>query len=306
MTSTTPTTATESTARLGRIGVWSAALHSEDPDRRREIADAAAELDELGYGTLWVGGSSSPDDIAHLLAATSLATVGSSIISIWQHEAAAVAARDAELADAYGDRFVLGLGVSHAEFGDRQDRPFAGRPYSAMVAYLDALDAAPRPVPASRRALAALGPKMLRLARDRSLGALPYLTTAEQVAEARTALGPDAVLAPELKAVLDPDLPRARATARSYLTGYLGLVNYTNNFRRLGFGDDDFTGGGSDRLLDAVFALGDAPAIRERVDAFLAAGADHLAIQVVTEDTRGTLPRPQWRALAESLPLKRA
>ncbi|MFE7117190.1 TIGR03620 family F420-dependent LLM class oxidoreductase [Streptomyces sp. NPDC057654] len=301
MTSTTPTTATETITGLGRIGVWSAALHSEDPDRRSEIAEAAAELDELGYGTIWVGGSPSPDDIATVLAATDRATVGSSIMSIWQHEAAAVAARHAELSDAHGDRFVLGLGVSHAEFGDREDRPFAGRPYSEMAAYLDALDAAPRPVPAARRALAALGPKMLRLSRDRSLGALPYLTTVEQVAEARTALGTDALLAPELMVVLDPDLARARATARGYLAGYLGLVNYTNNFRRLGFGDDDFTGGGSDRLLDAVFALGDAPAIRERVDAFLAAGANHLAIQVVTEDTRGTLPRTEWRVLSETL-----
>ncbi|MEU5834666.1 TIGR03620 family F420-dependent LLM class oxidoreductase [Streptomyces diacarni] len=296
-------------AHLGRIGIWASALRTDDAARRPQVEEAAAELEELGYGTLWLGGSPSPDMAYRLLAATSRATVGTSILSIWQHAAPEVAARHAQLTDEFGGRFLLGLGVSHdeAKSGATLDHPLVHRPYSAMRSYLDVLDNAPRGVPAAQRALAALGPKMLKLAADRSLGALPYLVTVEHTSEARSILGAEPLLAPELKVVLQPggtDRAEARGTARDYLSHYLALANYRNSLLRLGFVESDFDGGGSDRLIDAVFAIGDAEAVRARVDEFFAAGADHMALQVVTANTGTDLPRAEWRTLAESLPLQ--
>ncbi|MGP3972803.1 TIGR03620 family F420-dependent LLM class oxidoreductase [Streptomyces sp. 8N114] len=295
-------------AHLGRVGIWAAALRTEDTARRPQVEEAAAELEELGYRTLWIGGSPSPDMAHQLLAATSRATVGTSILSIWQHAAPEVAARHAQLTEEYGGRFLLGLGVSHAEAqsGHTLDHPLADRPYSAMRSYLDVLDNAPRPVPAAGRALAALGPKMLQLAAERSLGALPYLVTAAHTAEARDILGADPLLAPELKVILQrpgADRAAAYATARDYLSFYLALANYRNSLLRLGFTESDFADGGSDRLIDAVVAIGDAEAIRARVDEFFTAGADHVALQVVTPGIGTDLPREEWRTLAETLPL---
>lgn len=292
--------------RLGRVGIWSLGLNATDPARSGEIGEAAAELEELGFGTLWIGGSPAVDQAVPLLANTSRATVGTSIIRIWDQPAAELAARHAELNATYGGRFLLGLGVSHSETIDKGDHPLVARPYSAFKEYLTALDTADTPVPREQRAIAALGPKMLELARDRTLGALPYLTTPEHTAAARETLGPDALLAPEFKVVLDPDIERARATARGYLAFYLTLANYRKSWLRSGFTEADFADGGSNRLLDAVFALGDATAVRRRADEYRAAGADHLAVQVVAADDQGNpvdLPLPQWRALAEALPL---
>lgn len=297
------------TEHLGRVGLWSAALRAEGPARGAEVSEAVAELDELGYRTIWLGGSPSPDQIEPLLAATSRATVGSSILSIWDHTATEVAARHAELNDAYDGRFLLGLGVSHDETKGEPDHPLAHRPYTALRAYLDELDAARRPVPVEQRALAALGPRMLELAGQRALGALPYLVTTEHTAQARAALGPEPLLAPELKVVLTQDGPggrdqdSARGAARAYLSGYLQLANYRNSLLRLGFAESDLMDGGSDRLIDAVYAIGDPEAVRRRVNAYFAAGADHVAVQVVTENTATDLPRDAWRALAEALPL---
>ncbi|MFI9239158.1 LLM class F420-dependent oxidoreductase [Streptomyces cinnamoneus] len=289
------------TTHLGTIGLWSAGLRTDDPTRLGEIADAAAELDELGYSALWIGGNPSMAQAAHVLAATDRVAVGTSILSIWQHEAADVAAQYAALAPGLRERFVLGLGVSHTALAEQY-----ARPYSAMQAYLTALDDAPVPLPAGQRVLAALGPKMVRLAAERAAGAIPYLVTAEHTAKARELLGPDAFLAPEVKVVLDTDPSRARRTAREFLAIYLPLPNYTNNLLRLGFTEEDFEDGGSDRLVDALFALGDDTAVRARVNEFLAAGADHLAVQVVLPHGRQqarTLARPEWRELAQALPL---
>ncbi|MDW6061420.1 LLM class F420-dependent oxidoreductase [Streptomyces sp. FXJ1.4098] len=297
--STTPGTPGRTLATtLGRTGIWTGALRTTDPADHGAIRDAAAEVDELGYGALWLGGSPSPDQAAFLLEATSRTTVATGILSIWGHEAAYVAERHAALDAAHGGRFLLGLGVSHGHMVKQY-----ARPYTAMREYLDALDAAPIPVPASRRVLAALGPKMLRLSRDRAAGAHPYLVTPEFTAEAREILGDGPLLAPDLKVVLEPDLDRARATARAYLSHYLPMPNYTNNLLRLGFTEDDFRDGGSDHLVSSVFALGDAETIRRRVDEYLAAGADHLAVQVVTDDPLNNIPLAEWRTLAEALPL---
>ena len=288
--------------RLGRIGIWSGAwsnaYRSGGPVDPGELDDAAAELDTLGYGTLWLGGSPAVGYAAPVLAAAPRITVATGILSIWDYEAADVAAERAVLEKRHPGRFVLGLGVSHSVATERY-----ARPYSAMREYLTALDSAAEPVPAEARVLAALGPKMLALSRDRAAGAHPYLVTVEHTEQAREILGPQAVLAPELKVVLDPDIDSARETARGYLSFYLALPNYTNNLLRLGFGEHDFRDGGSDRLLDAVFALGDAGAVAARAREFLAAGADHLAVQVVTGDPRHDLPRASWRRLAETLPL---
>lgn len=304
-------TTTTHAQRFGRIGIWSTALRGPAPgeeadgSRLTELKEAAAELEELGYGALWVGGSPALDQLAPLLAATSRVTVGTSILSIWDHAPSDVAAHFARLDAAHGGRLVLGLGVSHAEIPRDAEvqRALRARPYTAMRDYLAALDAAGTPVPAGQRALAALGPKMLALSAERALGALPYLVTADHTAEARQTLGPDALLAPELKVVLDDDPDRARATARDYLSRYLALANYRNSWLRQGFSEDDLADGGSDRLIDAVYALGDAAAVRERVEAFHRAGADHVALQVVTPDMSDALPRPAWRALAEALDL---
>lgn len=288
----------ETREAFGRIGIWSGALHGSrvDDAGKRAIAEAVAELDELGYGTLWIGGSPSPDDAAAVVAATRKATVATGILSIWDHKAQDVAARIAAIdADARG-RFVLGLGVSHGPMV-----PQYAKPYSAMVAYLDALDSAVPPVDSGQRLLAALGPKMLKLATGRALGAHPYLVTTEHTAEAREALGPDALLAPELSVVLDTDLDRARTTARNMLGMYLQLPNYTDNLLRLGFAESDFADGGSVRLLDSLFALGDAEQVKARTQQYLDAGADHVALQVLTAgEGGGGLPRAQWRQLAEA------
>ncbi|KAA0940957.1 LLM class F420-dependent oxidoreductase [Streptomyces apricus] len=281
---------------LGRIGIWSGALHASRADDagRKAIAEAVAELEELGYGTVWLGGNPSPDDAAAVLAATRTITVATGILSIWEHTPEAVAARIAALDADARERFLLGLGVSHSVLAPRY-----AKPYSAMVAYLDALDAAPEPLDDTRRVLAALGPKMLKLAAGRARGAHPYLVTTEHTAQARGALGPDAVLAPEVSVVLDTDLDRARTTARNMLAMYLQLPNYTDNLLRLGYTGSDFEDGGSDRLLDGLFALGDAERVRARTRAYFDAGADHVALQVLTAEEGGAgLPSAVWRELA--------
>ena len=293
---TSETTGTGSV--FGRVGIWSSALHASRVDDAggKAIAEALAELDELGYGTVWIGGSPTPGDAAAVVAATRSITVATGILSIWSHTAEEVAAAVSAIDPDARRRFVLGLGVSHGPMV-----PQYAKPYSAMVEYLDALDAAEPSVGSGHRVLAALGPRMLKLAADRSLGAHPYLVTTEHTAEARAALGPGALLAPELTAVLDTDLDRARTTARTMLGMYLQLPNYTANLLRLGFTEGDFDGGGSVRLLDALFALGDAEQVTRRTREYLDAGADHVALQVLTADEGGAgLPRAEWRELAEA------
>jgi probable F420-dependent oxidoreductase len=282
---------------LGRVGIWNTGLRAEDPGAAGQVREAAAELEELGYGTIWLGGSPGVHHALPILQATSGIVVATGILSIWDYDAQEVADRQAALADEYPGRFLLGLGASHAAIAKAYDKP-----YSAMVAYLDRLDAAgSRP---DDRVLAALGPRMLALSRDRAAGAHPYLVNVEHTALARKALGAGPLLAPEVKVVLDADLERAGRTARDHLAMYLQLPNYLNNLRRLGFGDDDFGAGGSDRLIEAVFALGDVDAARRRIDAHREAGADHVVVQVITED-RAVLPRAQWRELAAGLELEK-
>jgi probable F420-dependent oxidoreductase len=281
---------------LGRIGIWSSGLRDEDRRAGGERREAAAELEELGYDAIWLGSSPGVRHAAPLLEATKRIVVATGILNIWEYEPADVAEQQAKLAERYPGRFLLGLGASHATLvkGYR-------KPYSMMVEYLDRLDAAGSPK--DDRVLAALGPRMLALSRDRSAGAHPYLITPEHTAKAREILGPDSLLAPEVKVVLESDPERARAAARAHLALYLGMPNYTGNLLRLGFVDDDFRDGGSDRLVDATFAWGDMAAIRARLTAHREAGADQLVVQVVTGD-QVPLPRAQWRDLADGLELR--
>jgi probable F420-dependent oxidoreductase len=282
-------------ANVGRIGIWSIGLRNEDPGAVGEIREAAAELEELGYGAIWLGGSPDVDRAIPPLEATSRITVATGILNIWQHDPAEVAGRHAVLNTTYRGRFLLGLGASHATAVEGYRRP-----YSTMVEYLDRLDAEGNPK--DERVLAALGPRMLELSRDRAAGAHPYLVTPEHTARAREILGPGPLLAPEVKVVLETDPERARAIARGHLGMYLRLPNYTNNLLRLGFTADDFGGGGSDRLVDATVAWGDAARVARRIAEHEGAGADHVVLQVITEDRMG-LPREQWRHLAAGLEL---
>jgi probable F420-dependent oxidoreductase len=282
---------------LSGTGVWSGELRRHAD--RGEAADAAAELEQLGYSALWFPAGDARggfDTAGELLRATSSVTVATGILSVWVVDPEVCAAERAQLNDAYDGRFLLGLGVSHERLvgGDRYKRPLA-----KMRAFLDSVDVAAPPILPEERVLAALGPKMLELARERSLGAHPYLVTPEHTRTAREAVGPERLLAVEQAVVLETDPERARALARGHLEIYLQLPNYANNWRRLGYTDDDIEGGGSDRLVDALVVWGDEDAIRARVDEHREAGADQVLIQAVSGGEG--LPREEWRRLAPAL-----
>lgn len=277
---------------IGEYGIFGRAVG--DPAKRAEVV---AELEESGFGTLWLA-NSGLGEVGPWLAADSELTVATGIASIWAHDAEATAGQFAALESAHPGRVLLGLGVSHAPMAAGYSRP-----YSAMQAYLDTLDTPGTTVPPERRVLAALGPKMLRLSAERAAGAFPYLVTADFVEQAREVVGDDAVLAPELGVILETDPGRARETARSNLALYLPLPNYTKSWLREGFTEDDLADGGSDRLVDALFAWGDDERIRARVNDFRAAGADHVACQIITPGRESPeAPVAQWRRLAALLP----
>ena len=271
---------------LGRYGVWHGGQHYGP--------ELAAGLERAGYGTLWLGGS--PDaglrDAEVLLAATTSVAVGTSIVNMWGSAAAEVAASYHRLEDEHPGRFLLGLGIGHREHTGEYKSP-----YQTIVGYLDELDDAK--VPADRRALAALGPKVLQLSGARTAGALPYLTTPEHTREARRILGGGVLLAPEQMIVLETDPEIARATARDRLAQYLKLSNYTANWKRLGFTDDDFANGGSDKLVDAAVLHGSAVEVAAGLKAHLDAGADHVAIQLLGHEGIDLLPG--YEALATVL-----
>jgi probable F420-dependent oxidoreductase len=289
---------------IGRVGIWTFAL---DQQPAAQSAEAAAELEELGFGALWIPEAVGREALANaglLLAATRRIVVATGIANIWMRHPMAASAGWRTLNEAYDNRFLMGLGVSHAPSVDRMLGQTWDKPLARMRAYLDGMDeaiflAAQPPVPPSR-VLAALGPKMLELARERALGAHPYFVPVEHTAFARERLGKGPLLAPEQAVVLETDPDTARQIARSHMAGYLRLPNYANNLRRMGFTDDDLADGGSDRAVDAVVAWGDVDAIAERVRAHHDAGADHVCIQVIEADQRA-LPMDAWRRLADAL-----
>jgi len=273
---------------LGRVGVWSFALQAHDAATERS---AVAAYEALGYRSTWfpesVGSKEAFAHAALLLGASSRTIVATGIASIYARDPMAMANGARTLAEAYPGRFILGIGVSHAPSVARRGSVYE-RPIERMTAYLDAMDAAsyaaPAPVEPVPMLLAALGPRMLELAAARTDGAHSYFVPVEHTAMARARLGPGPLLVVEQTAVLDSDRARARETARAFAARYLGLDNYASNLRRLGWGDEDIGGGGSDRLLDAVIVQGDAAAIAARVREHLDAGADHVCIQLRAPD----------------------
>lgn len=280
---------------LGKVGIWWSGSWRAGSASPQEVA---AEMESLGYGALWLSAGFRPglgQIFSELLAGTERAAVASGILSVWPNDPAATAHQVAAL----GPRFLLGIGASHAPIveseGERYERPVA-----RVAAFLDGLDAAEEPVPPGRRVLAALGPRMLALAAERSLGAHPYFVTLQHTAQARLRIGPEALLAPEVAVVLASDPAEARAVARSYTTGYLGLENYARNLLSLGWASEDLQSGGSDRLVDALVPWGSPQQVADRLRQHLSAGADHVSVQALGGES-GVFPLRQYRLLAEQL-----
>jgi probable F420-dependent oxidoreductase len=288
---------------LGRVGIWTHGLDSLPWSRAREFV---GEIEELGYSALWLPEAVNREGIASAaltLDASTRLTVATGIVSIYARPPATLNAAWLTLTEAFPERFLLGIGVSHKPLVEGIHKVSYAPPVTAMREYLDGMDNAPflavRSTTPPRRVLAALGPKMLALAAERADGAHPYNVTPEHTAKARTILGRDKILAVEQMIVLATDATTARAIARGSLAIYLTLPNYVNNWRRQGFTDADFADGGSDRLVDAIVAWGDEQAITARVDDHLNAGADHVCIQVLTSE--GGPPIDEWRRLAPAL-----
>ena len=288
---------------LGRVGIWTAALDALDVAAAR---DAVAALDAQGWGALWFGeayGREAFTAAQLYLSASERLVVATGIASIYGRDAVAANAAARTLEAAFPGRFVLGLGVSHAPLVERMRGHRYDRPLAAMAGYLDAMDAAPYAVaggqPPPPRLLAALGPKMLELARDRAQGAHPYLVTPEHTARAREVLGEGPVLAVEQAVVLAADIDQWRRRAHWHLEIYTGLPNYRASWVRQGFGEPDFGRGGSDRLKDAMVVRG-VEAIRRRVQEHLDAGASHVCLQVLGADALD-VPQDDWAELAQTV-----
>lgn len=276
--------------RIGRFGVWR--------QSRAVTAELAAGLERLGYGALWLGASPGGDLalVDDLLGATSTLVVATGVVNMWQSDPVEVAASYARIEAAHPGRFLLGVGAGHREATQQY-----ARPYGTLAGYVESLLAGG--VPGDTMVLAALGPRMLRLAADKTAGAHPYLVPADYTRLARDTLGPGPLLATEHKAVLGTDPDAARALGRERVrTPYLGLVNYTSNLRRLGWTDEDLAGSGSDALIDALVAHGDPPQAAARLAEHLQAGADHVCVQLLTEP--GQDPMPGFEALAGPLGLE--
>lgn len=285
-----------------RTGVW----WTSDSRPIAEVRRSAAELEELGYGSLWFGeayGKEAFTQSAALLAATARLVVGTGIANIHARDAVAAESGGRTLSALHAGRFALGLGVSHAPLVARRAGHY-DKPLATMRDYLQRMDEVPDGVepdaPRPYRLLAALGPRMLELARTATRGAFPYLVTPQHTAMAREAVGPDRTLVVEQAAVLTGDRETARSRAHRHLEIYSGLPNYRNNWKRLGFTDEDMPRGGSDRLKDALVVWGDEDAISARVSEHLDAGADHVCVQLIGEDLTAD-PLPDLRRLAPAL-----
>jgi probable F420-dependent oxidoreductase len=288
------------TARLDErsVGVWSVGLRRAPIDLAR---DAAANVDLLGFEAIWIPGSSGGDVFdraAELLQATRHVVVATGVVNIWMHTVEDVARRTHELDASSEGRFLLGLGCSHASLVTRAGRRYSA-PVEKMQQFLDGLDADGR-VPSARRVLAALGPRMLSIASRRAAGVHPFNVTPAHTARARHAMGPAALVVPELKVVLERAPSRAREVARTQLVPHLRLPNYVRNLLRLGFTEEDVAGQGSDRLVDALVAWGDENSARRRLVEHFDAGASHVCLNVLTPNV-ADLPIGQWKRLAAAV-----
>ena len=288
--------------QLGKIGVW----YFTETLAAAQAAEAAQRIESLGYGAFWLPEAIGRHPFAHaawLLAKTERLIVATGIANIYARDAAATAAAQKTLAEQSGGRFLLGLGVSHRPMVEAVRGHVYTSPVATMRAYLERIEKAPyAAVPPAERpptVLAALGPKMLKLAATKTQGAHPYFTTPEHTAMARQVMGPDAWLCVEQKVLLETDATKARQLARLSAGIYLGLENYRNNWKRLGFADGDFENGGSDRFIDATVAWGDVSALQKRVRAHLDAGASHVCIQPINPSGQ---PLPDWRVLEALAP----
>ncbi len=289
---------------LGRVGIWTAYLNTQPS---AQACETVAELEELGYGALWLPEAFSRDPLVSaglFLATTERLVLATGIATIYGRDATSMACGQKTLAEAFPERFLLGLGVSHLPAIEGMRGQTYGPPLATMRAYLDAMDLVPYlavpPESAPLRVLAALGPKMLALAAERASGAHPYFVPVEHTAIARGILGAGPILAPEQMVVLETDPAAARAVARRAMSIYLGLPNYTNNLLRLGFTESDLADGGSDRLVDAIVVWGDEETIAARVQAHHDAGADHVCIQLLGPSDTAP-PLEGWRRLAPAL-----
>jgi probable F420-dependent oxidoreductase len=289
--------------QLGTVGLWTHHLDLRPWSAARELA---LEIEALGYGALWLPEAVNRDALVSstlVLDATTRLTVATGIVPLYARDPVTLNAAWRTLEEAFPERFLLGIGVSHKPMVEGMRKQTYGPPVATMRQYLDGMDNAPffaaQPTTPPRRVLAALGPKMLALAAERADGAHPYHATPEHTATARAILGPDKLLAVEQSIVLSRDPDEGRRVARAALAIYLPLPNYVNNWRRLGFTDADFSDGGSDRFVDAIVACGDEAAIRARVQEHRAAGADHVCIQVLP--AHGGTPTYEWRRLAPAL-----
>lgn len=294
----------DSRVDIGRYGIWTFQLDLVPTAASQE---AAAEIEELGFGAVWVPeavGREAFTSAGLLLAGTSSLTVATGIASIWARDPMAASGAHKTLSEAYPGRFLLGLGVSHQPMVDHVRGHHYDKPLTAMSRYLDAMDAsvfmAAEPTVPPRRVLAALQPKMLRLAAERADGAHPYFVPPEHTAVARAELGDGPLLAVEQAVVFETDPGRARDVARTHTAIYTGLPNYANNLKRFGFVEEDFDGAGSDRLVDAIVAWGTMDDVVARINAHHDAGADHVCIQVIAADGR-SVPVEAWRQLADAL-----
>jgi probable F420-dependent oxidoreductase len=276
---------------LGTIGVWTSyrAIGEENAEAAAALAQA------LGFGTFWLGGSPRLPSLRPLLEGGDRIAVATGIVNVWSYDPAELAREYATFSPELSDRLLVGIGIGHPEATSDYSRPL-----SAMREFLDGVDGAETPIPVDRRCLAALGPKMLDLAAERSRGAHTYFVPVEHTRAARERLGDGRLVATELACVVDADADSARARARGYARMYLGLRNYTGNLLRFGFTEQDIADGGSDRLIDAIIPHGTAEQIAAAVREHLAAGADHVCLQPV--GTEG-IPRAEWSALASALAL---
>ena len=294
---------TKPRVELGTYGIWYGRIDALPTSQAKE---AAQLVESLGFGTLWVAEAVGRDPFVSssiLLGATSKLALATGIANIYARDPMTMVAGQKTLAEAFPDRFLLGLGVSHANLVAGVRKHDYSKPYSFMVEYLARMDKAlfmaHGPANDPGRVLAALGPKMLELSASEANGAHPYFTTPDHTASAREIMGPDALLAPEQMVVLSTDPLEARSVARAGMKVYLGLPNYWNNLVRLGFTDEDRTDGGSDRLVDAIVAWGTDEQISARINEHVAAGADHVCVQVLRMDN--AMPGAEWSRLADAL-----
>jgi probable F420-dependent oxidoreductase len=274
---------------FGEYGAWTSyrAIGEEN------AGAAAAAAEAAGMGTFWLGGSPRLAEVRGLLEGSEQLTIATSVVNIWAYDPADLAREYTDLEADFPGRTCVGIGVGHPEATSDYKRPL-----TALEGFLDGVDAAAKSIPVERRIVAALGPKMLAMSARRSLGTIPYFSSVDHTRAARAAVGPDALVIPEVAYVLDEDVERARATARRYAKVYLGLRNYTNALLDHGFEQADIEDGGTDRLIDHVIPHGSAADVAATVRAHREAGADHVALQALGADG---VPGEEWATLVEAL-----